>query len=577
MVLAPSGGLASVQSIAALPVRATRGHGARLPFVEYEAESATTDGTVIGPDRRYTSIAAEASGRRAVRLERRGEYVEFTLAHRSNAMTVRAAVPDSPDGRGAEAALDVLIDGVSDAQIGITSRYGRYYGRYPFSNDPAQGSPHHYFDETRVMFRRTLRAGTRVRLQVPDVGGVQWYVVDLADFELVRPPLAKPRRAISVVSMGADASGLRSSRTAFENAIATGRRRHRPVWIPPGHYRVEGHLLVDRVTVRGAGPWYSVVEGARLGFYGRSSPAASHRVRLEHFSIIGEVSERRDDEQVNGIGGAMNDSVIRDLFIQHEKAGLWFDGPMRNIRIERLRITDTAADGLNFHRGVRDAVVTDTFVRNTGDDGLAAWSADSADRNITFKNNTVIEPLLANGIAAYGGRTIRIQRNLVADTLTEGGGLHVGNRFHAVALAGTVHVNDNMVVRGGSTDPRWSFGVGALWFYALDWPIMAKIEVRRDRLVDSSVTATTFVGQSIATVSFNRLDIEGAPVAAIVLGSAGKASLSNSRATAVGEEPILRCAPGFVLRDTGGNSGFQTSVSHAAPKQFSLRQESEKQ
>jgi hypothetical protein len=41
-VLVPFGGLASVQSIAALPVRATRGYGARLPFVEYEAESGKT-------------------------------------------------------------------------------------------------------------------------------------------------------------------------------------------------------------------------------------------------------------------------------------------------------------------------------------------------------------------------------------------------------------------------------------------------------------------------------------------------------------------------------------------------------
>ena len=76
----------TAQTIAGLPVAQTQGYGARVPFTEYEAENATTTGTAIGPDRRFTTLAAEASGRRAVRLEP-GQFVEFVLAKPANALT----------------------------------------------------------------------------------------------------------------------------------------------------------------------------------------------------------------------------------------------------------------------------------------------------------------------------------------------------------------------------------------------------------------------------------------------------------------------------------------------------------
>ena len=78
-----------------MPVAQLHGRGARVGFTEYEAESGCYMGTEIGPSRAlYTIAAAEASGRRAVRLDRRGQYVEFTLARPANAVTVRYAMPN---------------------------------------------------------------------------------------------------------------------------------------------------------------------------------------------------------------------------------------------------------------------------------------------------------------------------------------------------------------------------------------------------------------------------------------------------------------------------------------------------
>src|SRR5260370_25258316 len=76
--------------------------------------------------------------------------------------------------------------------------------------------------------------------------------------------------------------------------------------------------------------------------------------------------------------------------------------------------------------------------------------------------------------------------NLISDTLTEGGGLHLGNRFGAVPLSGRISLKGNMVVRGGSFDPRWHIAVGAVWLYALDTPLQALLDLQATPLVDTS-------------------------------------------------------------------------------------------
>lgn len=59
-----------------------------------------------------------------------------------------------------------------------------------------------------------------------------------------------------------------------------------------------------------------------------------------------------DTDQVNGIGGAMSDSTVGRMYIHHTKVGLWFDGPMSNVKVTRNVITDRIADGLHLHTGV---------------------------------------------------------------------------------------------------------------------------------------------------------------------------------------------------------------------------------
>jgi hypothetical protein len=541
-------------TIAALPPAVTANRGADLPFVEYEAENAVTNGEVIGPDRAFGSLTAEASGRRAVRLDGVGGYVEMVLDRPADAVTLRYALPDSADGHGLDAAIAVYADGRRLRTLALTSRYSWFYGRYPFSNRPADGGGHHIFDEARLLLGSTLAAGTRVRFVVETPDAAAWRLIDLADFELVGAPKPRPADAISVLDFGADPTGVREASRALRAAVAAGRKSGRVVWLDPGRYRLDRHLFVDSVTLAGAGPWHSVLAGDGVGVFGRDS----RHVVLRDFAILGEVRSRVDKAQLAGVGGAMSDSRIENLWIQHTKAGLWFDGPMANIVVSRVRVLDQAADGLNFHRGVTDAVVEDSFVRNSGDDGLAAWSHRIANARITFRRNTVIAPGLANGIALYGGGDLTVAGNLVADTVTEGGGLHLGARFSATPFSGLILWTGNTVVRGGVMDPNWRIGVGAIWLYALDAPIDgATIRFEDSDLIDSGYEAIQFVGRPISGVSFSDIRIDGAGTYALQLQSPGAARFSRVTARRLGLGGVHDCGSGFTLTRDEGNSGWE--------------------
>src|SRR4051794_36653629 len=129
---------APVVTRAGLAPALVSGRGASVAFAEQEAENAATDGAVIGPDRTAYTLAAEASGRRAVRLTP-GQYVEFTLPAAANAITVRYSIPDAPGGGGITAPLDVKAGGGPKRTMTLTSRYSWLYNQYPFSNNPDAG------------------------------------------------------------------------------------------------------------------------------------------------------------------------------------------------------------------------------------------------------------------------------------------------------------------------------------------------------------------------------------------------------------------------------------------------------
>ncbi|MBF9069150.1 glycosyl hydrolase family 28-related protein [Streptacidiphilus fuscans] len=558
-----STGLPLATTAAAGTATATGGAGASLPYTEVEAAHEPTNGTVIGPSFTQGQLADEASGRVAVTLQGTGKYVTFTTPVATNSIDFRYSIPDSATGSVYTAPLSLYVDGAKQPDFTLTNAYSWYYGIYPFTNTPSSGNPHHFFDEVHRLFNSTYPAGTTFTLKVDSEDTASSYTIDLADFENVAAPLAQPAGSVSVTSKGADPTGAADSTSAFDAAIAAAGPGG-TVWIPQGTYDVPGHISVNDVTVAGAGMWYSTITGTAPGFYGNAAPKPSTKVHLSNFAIVGNVQQRCDGCQVNGIGGAMSDSTVSDLWIEHLKVGAWMDGPMTNLTFSGMRIRDTTADGINLHGGVTGSTITDSNVRNTGDDGIALWADASigADSQDTISNNTVQLQQLANGIAGYGGDHNTISGNLVEDTgITQGGGIHIGQRFKSTPV-GLYTISNNTLIRDGDLDPNWKFGVGALWFDAQQATITGPVDVSNALIEQSPYEAIQWIQGTVNGVSLDTVTISGTGTFALQDQTGASVTVKNVTASGVaqadqGKAPSYSCDVGhFILTDQGGNSGI---------------------
>src|ERR1700754_2970109 len=265
----------SVLSPTAAFAAATGGVGATLPYTEVQAENASTNGTLIGPTADYNQLAAEASYRKAVTLSGAGKYVEFTTPVATNSIVFRYSIPDTGSGSVYTAPLSLYIDGTRSSNFTLTNAYSWYYGGYPFTNTPGS-NPHHFYDEAHRLFPTTYPAGTKCRLQVDPGDPASSYTIDFADFENVAGALSQPAGSVSVTSQGADPTGAADSTAAFNAAIAAAGAGG-TVWIPEGTFRIPGrtsgcgmscvHLVLNNVTIKGAGMWRSTIVGNAPGFY----------------------------------------------------------------------------------------------------------------------------------------------------------------------------------------------------------------------------------------------------------------------------------------------------------------------
>jgi parallel beta-helix repeat protein len=548
---------------AATAATATGGSGASLPYTEVLAQNSATNGTVIGPSYTQGQLADEAVGREAVTLAGNGsgQYVTFTTPVTTNSIDIRYSIPDSSDGSVYTAPLSLYINGVQQPDLTLTNAYSWYYGSYPYVNTPSSGDPHHFYDEVHQLFATTYPAGTTFKLQVNSEDTAGSYTINLADFEDVAAPLSQPAGSVSVVSEGADPTGVNDSTTAFNNAIAAAGAGG-TVWIPPGTYLIPGHIIVNDVTVEGAGMWYSTVTGAAPGFYGNGEPSnslpGSTNVHLANFAIFGNVQIRDDSVQDNGIGGEMSDSTVSDIWIEHMKVGAWMDGPMTGLTFTGMRIRDTTADGINLHGSVTDSTITDSNIRNTGDDGIALWSDASvgADTGDTISDNTVQQQQLANGIAVYGGNNNTVTGNLVEDTgILQGGGITAAQRFDSTPL-GLTTISDNTMIRDGQLDPNWQFGVGALWFDANQGWGGGPVNVTNALIEQSPFEAVQWVEGTITGVNLSDVSIIGTGTFALQEQTPGSATLTNVTATGVaqaneGNDPSYSCeGSAFTLTET---------------------------
>ncbi|MCX4623704.1 discoidin domain-containing protein [Streptomyces albogriseolus] len=548
--------LAAGLLVAVDPAPAHAAAGATLPFTSVEAESAAHTGSRIGPDHTQGTLASEASGRQAVRLDA-GERVEFTVPRAANAVTVAYSVPDGRSG-----SLDVYVNGQRlDRTLPVTSRYS--YVDTPWIPG---ARTHHFYANARMLLGRDVQAGDTVAFQATNVQ----VTVDVADFEQAPGAAARPAGSVSVTDKGADPTGQGDSTQAFREAVAAAQGG--TVWIPPGEYRLTSSLSgVQNVTLQGAGHWHSVVRTSRF----IDQTASSGTVHIKDFAVIGEVTERVDSNPDNFVNGSLGpDSTVSGMWLQHLKVGLWLTGNNDNLVVENSRFLDMTADGLNLNGNARGVKVRNNFLRNQGDDALAMWSLNAPDVNSVFENNTITQPNLANGIAIYGGTDITVRNNLIVDTNALGSGIAISNQkfldpFHP--LSGTITVDGNTLVRTGAMNPNWNHPMGALRVDSYDSAIDAQVRITNTTITDSPYSAFEFVSGSGRGFAARNITVDGATVnrtgtVVVQAETQGAATFRDVTATGVGSAGVYNCpypvgSGAFTVTDGGGNSGWDSTWS----------------
>lgn len=565
------------------PSSVTSGNGATVPYTELEAHSAATNGTVVGPDMQLGDLASDAVDRTMVQLTQ-GKYVQFTLPSAANSIDLRYSIPDSASGGGINASLSIYVNGTKQANdLQLTSKYSWLYGTPDFSdcngndwsNTPG-GTAHHQFDEVHALLPQ-MAAGSTVKLQVDSENTAAWYAIDVADFQEVASPIAQPAGDISVTSApyNADPTGAVDATAAIQAAVNAGEAAGVGVYIPQGNYLVTSHIIVNNVTLTGAGPWYSVLGGAPtsstgtgVGVYGNDAydGSTSSNVTISNFAIEGQITNRVDCIEDNGIGGTLNNSTISNMWIEHTKVGMWFDGPSSGLTITGSRVDSTLADGINFHRGITNSSVTQTVIRGTGDDGLALWSdlngSSTGDNSDTFSYDTVQSPYLANGIADYGGDSDNITNDVVTGSQYRGGGIMMDYEDFGSAEAtftGTTAITNDTINWTGGWGDQGINQFGALMFWADNGSISALFTVSNDEIDNSNFAAISFDGGNpTSSIAFNTVNISNAEFAFSnkVNSVAGSASNVTASGLSVGSVESCEGSQSWQITSGTGNTGW---------------------
>lgn len=576
------------------------GRGAAVPYVEYEAEAARYQGTLLETDALrtfgHTNFATESSGRRSVRLTGTGQFVEFTSINQANSIVVRNSIPDSPGGGGQEASLSLYINDTFARKLTLSSRNSWLYGTTDdtesLSNSPSADA-RRLFDESHALLSQSYPAGTRFKLQRDAGDNASFYIVDLIDLEQVAPAASKPAECTSITDYGAVPNDGADDTAAIQRAVTDDQNGVIGcVWIPAGQWRQEQKILspdpargqynqrgIRNVVIRGAGMWHSrlstntepqhVTGNINHPHEGNVGFDIDDNTRISDLAIFGMTTNRAN--RGHGLNGRFGKNTkISNVWIEHVNVGAWvgrdysdtpaYWNPGDGLEFSGMRIRNTYADGINFSNGTRNSKVFDSSFRTTGDDSLAVWAnpyvkdqaVDIAHDN-HFLHNTVQLTWRANGIAIYGGYGNSVEHNLISDTMNYPG-IMLATDHSPLPFSGTTLIADNGLYRTGGAFWNEDQEFGAITLFPSTKDITG-VTIRDTDIVDSTYDGIQFKnggglmpGVAITNVRIDK-STNGAGILAMS-GARGNATLTNVTITNSADGDIV-IQPGSPFTITG--------------------------
>lgn len=530
-----------------------------------EAENGTTNGIVLGPLTTYRTVEAESSGRKCVKLTGVGEYISWTAQYAGNAVIVRYSIPDSFDGSGMTASLELRIDGTLVHTFSLSSACAWVYGAYPWTNNPANGNAHKFYDEAQVKLETAFPAGAKIEVRKSNAD-TDYIIIDLADFENVGPAGTKPANALSIteVPFNAAGDGATDDTAALASCIDSAKSQGKEVWIPAGNFKI-GSVNVSNITIRGAGMWYSRLTGVNSKF-----ECTGSLCRFYDFAVFGSTSIRNDNSGAENAfnGNPGSNSVLQRIWVERKKCAFWVGNwnnavPADNLKILDCRFRNLMADAVNLCNGTSNSLIDGCSTRNTGDDALASWSPSAGGpicKNNTFSNNEVCNPWFASGIAVYGGSGHLILNNRISDTVSTGSGIFIAAHFSSWAFAGNITIKGNRVERCGSNESDPGGPAGGIRVLALDKDVnAAAILIEDNDIIDPVQTGISIQGPcAVTNLAFSSIRISGAPVRAIDIRSNAKGSAAFTSVTASSSAAGILNSAGanFTVIKSSENTGW---------------------
>jgi len=542
-------------------------HGATVPWITYEAENGTTNGTVIGPGVTEGTAQAEASNRQAVTLNSTGQYVQVTSKAAANAIVVRLSIPDAPTGGGIDSTLNLYVNGTFAQTLNVTSRYSWVYGNYlnnTWSNDPAAGTARHLYDEVSALLTTSIPAGATVKLQKDAANTASYYTIDFIELEQAPAALTEPANYISITDApyNADPTGATDSAAAISAAWTVARTSGKGLWIPRGTFQVSNGFYIYNIKMNGAGMWYSKL------FYPNSATCGFNigtNVQFSDFALIGAANDRGNGGTCF-VGSFGTNTVLQNLWVEHFGFGMWVGNPnvtANGVVINNLRMRDLYGDGINLNTGTRNSTIKNTCVRNSGDDGIALFSAPytsgSPDYNNTVTDCTVQSPWFANGIAVYGGYNNVVNNCEVYDTVTDFG-LFIDQGFNSYAFAPTTTAQNIDLYRCGGTFTYWSTQAGAIGVDANTASFNAPINLWDIDVYNASYSGIQVQcenGYSQAGLVFDGINIKGAATYGINIkaGAAGSGTFDAVTIYSAASGAFINSAgTGYTVTKGAGNN-----------------------
>ncbi|MCG8568680.1 MAG: Secreted glycosyl hydrolase, partial [Spirochaetes bacterium] len=485
------------------------GRGANVPFITYEAEDANTNALVVGPSRALGTLAGEASGRKAVRLQNTGDYVEWIASESANAIVIRNCIPDAPGGGGITATISLWVNNEEKGKITLSSKhswlYGDSFSDNQLSNNPSHATPGEFpsirmiYDDANQLLDFTINPGDTVRLMKGIGDDASYYGIDLIDLEMVGPALTyddlEDKESYVIVS-GYTEQAIRDAISQVNNDSSKSN-----IFLPAGDYICSNKIYIWGVNeVRGAGMWHTRFftnpDGANTdsGFgVGDSDMTFSDLSWFGNYTIRvngpGKIWDITDQENI----------IIERVWVEHVVAPIWTTNT-DNIIVRDSKFANTYADMVNFTNGTENGLMENLYSRGSGDDSFALFSAvdkgGNGNHHNILRNLTSICTWRAAGLAIYGGYENRAENIYIADTFVYSGitisSLDFGYNF--IGFSGNTYFEDITVERcGGEFWGHQKFP--GIWLFA------ATDDFTGIRLINIDVLDSTYSGIKFQTKS----------------------------------------------------------------------------